>query len=314
MFANAGISGRYIDASATCDSFPVLSGGYGNLSSIVYSHFGHNITQFIGNQGEAGAMTYISQLETTCGPRCTQVKVFQPMYLSNADGLGVVKDPHFYICNNTVFPVQLYSGSTIYSVDDNVQMPDQVARIVAGVVGWSGSEAPNSTEELQTYSRQAPETFTSDTNVVSIEDMVATFSIATVAALDETGPRKIIPGDDPVVANVLNVGGDWRQPGSILAVIPAVHFLAMIAVLIWADKAIILDDTYLTAAKFLKPMMDRLETRGNLMREHDMVEKLHNPRVKYGWRYIEGNKLHADIYEESTGVVVGPEFRSGSYD
>lgn len=314
MAAEALVSGRFIDSWTTCDSFPVLDGGYGNLSYIVYSDSGRNVTEAIGEQGEPGAMVYISQLLHTCGSRCTQVKVFQPVYLSDADGNGKVYHPHFFICNNTITTVQHYIGSTLYDADENVQMPDRVARIVAGVPGWSGSESPNSTEEYQTYSRQAPETYTTDTDANAVENMIAAFSMATVAALDDHGPRKNISGDDPVVANMLDVGGNWRQAGSILAVIPTIHFLAMIVVLFWADKAIILDDTFLSAAKFLEPMIDRLETKGTLMRGRDIVYKLKNPRVKYGWRYIDGNVLHAGIYEESTGVVVGPEFRSGAYD
>ena len=314
--ANAAISGRFIDASTSCDTYPVVDGGYGNLSYIVYTDSGRNVTQAIGSIGEQepGAMTYISELATTCGSRCTQVKTFQPIYLSNADGLGVVHNPHFFICNSTISKVQQYIGPTVYDVLDNVQMPDNVAKIIAGVPGWSGSQPTNSTEESQTYSRQASETFTNDTTVEQVEDMISSFAIATSAALDDHGPRKNISGADPVVANVLKLGRNWREAGSLLAVIPTIHFLAMIAVLIWADKAIILDDTSLAAAKFLKPMMDRLETKGNLMRGEDIVQILKNPRVKYGWRYIDGNVLHADIYEESTAVVVGPEFRSGVYD
>lgn len=312
----SSISQRFIDSWSYCDSFDVLEGGYGNLSHIVYSYAGHNVTQAIGSLAaqEPGAMTYISELTPTCGPRCTQVKAFQPIYLSNADNLGIVRNPHFFICNTTVTTVQQSIDSTIYPVLENVQMPDSVARIIAGVPGWSGSESPNSTEEFETYSRQAPECYTTDTNVEAIEAMLSTFSMAAVAALDEHGPRKNISGADPVVANVLSLGHNWREAGALLAVIPTIHFLAMIAVLMWADKAIILDDTFLSAAKFLKPMMDRLETKGNLMCGKDIVLRLKNPRVKYGWRYIEGNVLHADIYEESTAVVVGPEFRSGVYD
>ena len=316
MAANAGISGRFIDSSTACSTYPVVDGGYGNLTYIVYTDSGRNVTQTIGSIGaqEPGAMTYISELTSTCGSRCTRVKAFQPIYLSNADGLGSVYDPHFFICNSTVHNVQEYIDSTVYDVLDNVQMPDEVAKIIAGVPGWSGSQPANSTEELQTYSRQAIETFNNDATVEGVEEMISSFAIATVAALDDHGPRKNISGADPVVANVLKVGRNWREAGSLLAVIPTIHFLAMIAVLIWADKAIILDDTSLAAAKFLKPMMDRLETKGNLMRGEDIVQILKNPRVKYGWRYIDGNVLHADIYEESMAVVVGPEFRSGVYD
>ena len=312
--ADAAISGRFIDSRATCSGFPVVAGAYGNLSYIIYSDDGRNVTQKVGGQGEPGAMTYISQLDSTCGPRCTQVKAFQSMYPLNTDGLGVVKEPHFFICNSTVTIVQDLIGSDIYSVGDDVQVPDQVARILAGAIGWTGSKSANSTEEAQTYAREAPECYTVDVNAIDIEAMVAVFSIATVAAIDDHGPRKTVPGGLPVVANILDLGRNWREAGSILAVIPTIHFLAMIAVLIWADKAIILDNSFLSAAKFLKPMMDRLQTKGNLMRGSDIVRKLENPRVKYGWRYTDGNVLHADIYEESTGVVVGPEFRAGAYD
>jgi hypothetical protein len=317
MTSEAAVSGRFVDSWSSCNSFDVLEGGDGNSSTIVYSYAGANVTQAVGSLGEqeSGAMTYISELTQTCGPRCTQVKAFQPQYLSNDDGNGVVKIPHFYICNTTVTEVQEDNGDgAFFAVDANVQIPDNVARIIAGVPGWSGSESPNSTEEFQTYARQAPECLTSDTTSAIIESMISSFSMATVAALDEHGPRKNITGGDPIVANVLNLGRNWREAGALLAVIPTIHFLAMIVVLMWADKAIILDDTNLSSAKFLKPMMDRLETKGNLMRGKDIVLKLKNPKVKYGWRYIDGNVLHADIYEETTAVVVGPQFRSGVYD
>jgi hypothetical protein len=72
-------------------------------------------------------------MNSSCGPRCTQLNVLQ-----SADGLNVLS-PHFFVCTNVVSHVAgadqyVEPGQTAATYD----MPDEQASAMAGAVGWSG--------------------------------------------------------------------------------------------------------------------------------------------------------------------------------
>lgn len=109
----------------------------------------------------------------------------------------------------------------------------------------------------------------------------------------------------------------WRFAGAILGVIPTLHFITLVLVITWANKAIIKDDSHLAIAKVYHTLLNKLGDRGCLLRGEHIVEVLENPEVKYGWRpSTEQDKArHVDVFQKGEGLPPAEEpFLEGEYD
>ncbi|EXJ91063.1 hypothetical protein A1O1_04170 [Capronia coronata CBS 617.96] len=313
------ISHRNITTTATCESLEVLEGGNGTDSYITYlDRNGERNTLDVVRVGP-GATTYVGVLNSTCGPRCTQV-----MALQSANG-GTIPRPSFYRCENTISIVHsieryLYDGQTA----DTFQMPDTEARIIAGAIGWTGfNYTPG---DLYQYSRYAPESWwspDSPADVGVIARRVMEFSIEAVAAIDSNGPRLTVSGWYPVPAQVVQV--QWRWSAAILGSIPAIQLVALICVIAWGNSAIIRDGSCLSTARLLRPVVERLGNRGCLLTGQEIAEELAHAKVRYGWREPVSdltfrNEIdphivrHVDILDESEGLGDQGAMPPGLYD
>lgn len=313
------ISHRNITTRAKCQSLEVLDGGNGTNSYIVYLDNDRQQNSLDVVRVGPGATTYVGMLNSTCGPRCTQVMVLQS---ANGD---TIPRPSFYQCENTISPVQgieeyLYDGQTA----DIFQMPDAQAQIIAGAIGWTGfNYTPG---DLYQYARYAPESWWSpdtpaDAGVISRRIME--FSSEAVAAVDYNGPRRNVSGWYPIPAQVVQV--QWRWSATILGIIPAVQLLALVCVIAWGNSAVIRDESCLSTARLLRPVVDKLGHRGCLLTGHEIAEELADIKVKYGWReprpeFTFRNEIdpqvvrHVDILEESEGLGGQGPMPPGLYD
>ena len=309
----ADISDRSVDATATCRAFPVIEGGYGNLSYIIYNDNGRHVRENIDSQGQAGAMTYISETKSKCGARCTQVKAFQAIYEGDDgddDSLDYVDTSQFFLCNNTVGLVQNVPDTD----SSSYEIPDLQAKILAGAIGWTGNPIENDTQEYQLYPRGSPQSPDSSAVVEGIEDIIAAFSMQAVADMDSEGPRQDVTGDEPIYADYLHILHDWKEAGPLLAVIPALHFLTMMAVIIWANKAIIKDDSCLATAKLLRPIVGQLGEHGCMLRGEHIIQELGDPMVLYGFQEMPSRLKHVDVFELGSGTKLERSFAEGDYD
>ncbi|KAL2398695.1 hypothetical protein ABEF93_003982 [Exophiala dermatitidis] len=331
------ISHRNITVQATCESLPVLQGGTGtgaNSTIITYLNTttGQTETLDVVRVGP-GAMTFVGVLESTCGPRCTQV-----LALQSANG-GTIPRPSFYSCRNTISPVQgieryIFNNKSNQTVSAaTFQMPDEQARIIAGAIGWTGfNYTPGDSYQ---YARYAPESWwspDSPADTGTIARRIMEFSIEAVAAMDYNGPRTNVSGWSPVPAQEVDV--QWRWSATILAIIPAVQLIALVCVIAWGNAAIIRDDSCLSTARLLRPVVDNLANRGCLLTGHEIAEQLAHLNVRYGWRdprelqangtasgftfrnEIDSSKpvRHVDIIDETEGWGSQGPFPPGLYD
>ncbi|KAI1622412.1 hypothetical protein EDD37DRAFT_634950 [Exophiala viscosa] len=313
------VSRRTITINGTCTSHTVLAGGNGTAEFVTYlDDQGIRTTLDVPPVGP-GAVTYIGVLNSTCGPRCSQV-----MALQSADG-DAIPQPRFFTCTNTLSQVQgyeqyLYPGWTA----ETFQMADEQAMIMAGAIGWTGFNYSDG--DLYQYVRYTSESYWSPDATASAYDIaqrVMEFSIEAVAALDYNGLRTNVTGWYPITAQTVNVA--WVWAGTILGVVPFVQLIASICVIIWSNTAIIRDESCLSTARLLRPVVDKLGGKGCLLSGDEISEVFPDMRVKYGWRepdpdYVFRNEIdtrvvrHVDVLEEQEGLGKQGVMPAGFYD
>ena len=312
------VSHRNISAAATCRQLEVVKGGNGTDTFVTYldEHKKSNTLDVV--RVGPGAMTYIGVLNSTCGPRCTEV-----MALQSAG--GAIAKPSFFKCNNTMSSVSaieeyLFDGQS----PDAFQMPDQQAKIVAGAIGWSGFNS--SADDMYQYVRYNTDSWWSPNNSADaalVSQWVMEFSIEAVAAIDYNGPRHNVKGWYPVTAQAVNV--QWRWAAAILGLLPFVQLLALMCVIAWANTVIIRDESDLSTARLLRPVVEKLGDGGCLLTGKEIAEEFPDLKVRYGWRgpgpdfrfrnEIDMNPVrHVGLLEEQEGFGQQGAMPPGRYD
>jgi len=127
--------------------------------------------------------------------------------------------------------------------------------------------------------------------------------------------KTIAKGEQPIVAQILQV--TWRYAGAILGVIPFIHFLTLMIVIRWANRAIIKDDSHLAIAKLYHTFLRQTGDRGCLLQGDEIVKALNNPEVAYGWRPSgeQDGAMHVDVFERGQEPPrVEKPFVEGWYD
>lgn len=313
------VSHRNISSTATCEAFRVLSGGNGSDIFVTYLESnGEPRTLTVARVG-IGAMTYIGVLNSTCGPRCTEVMALQS---SNGD---TIPRPSFFKCQNTVSPVR---GIDEYLVEGQsewqFQMPDEQARIIAGAIGWSGfNYTPGDMYQYARYPLNSWWSPEDPADAGMIERRIMEFSTEALAAIDYNGPRANVTGWFAVPAQLVRV--DWGWSGAILGLVPFVHLLALVVVIVWASPSVIRDPSHLSTARLLRPIVEKLGDQGCLLSGKEIANEFADTKVKYGWREPEPDFTfhndipqdvirHVDILEEHEGHGLQGVMPQGLYD
>ena len=305
------MTGRYVNVTSFCDAYPVIN-DYFTDGNVTYFSGLQNITVNVLEYA-AGGLTFIADTNSTCGDRCTNLYAFQPSYISDADPTADVTIPQFFICNNTVGQLQnLPEDST-----EAYKMPDLQARMLAGGIGWEGLFTVNVTTQYQVYPVGVPQVPPGASTADDVSRVISQFTSKAIAAMDDRGPRRNVSSSHvPVSAVYLKVTWKWAIP--VLALIPGIHFLTLAAVIIWANKAIIKDETFLSMAKLYAPLVEGLGPHGCLMRGDQIIKRFGNPMVAYGFKDCTrpgaGGVKHVDLFRQEDGVDVQRSFQEGDYD
>jgi hypothetical protein len=145
--------------------------------------------------------------------------------------------------------------------------------------------------------------------------LISKFAIGVIAGMDDHGPRMNITGLQPYTALILAV--KWKYAVAILSVIPFIQFIVLLIVIAFANKLIIKDDTHLSMALLLRPVVDRLGDHGCMLTGKEISEELHMKAV-YGYRDpVPGSDVyHLDILTEEDQVPLKNQrsFQEGVYD
>jgi hypothetical protein len=315
------ISSRWIESQAYCTGYIVREGQYGNLSYIIYNDGEHDVNQTMPTLAGPGGLIAMSKLNSTCGERCVDVQTFQAATLpgESEDDMGyTIPEGTYFVCNNTVPQVEDDKNPELSS---DFLINDLVGRMLAGSLGWSDLPPVfNGTVEYAVYTNSSQISFAGQPIGTDMARLISEFTMGAIAIMDGSNLmyRKNVTSDEqPFVAQVLRV--KWKYAGAILGVIPFIHFLTLGAVILWANKAIIKDDSHLAIAKVYHTFLSRLGDRGCLLRGDEIVALLENPHVAYGWRQsVEpdgASLMHVDVFDRGQDLLREERpFREGWYN
>ncbi|KAK5360458.1 hypothetical protein LTR11_010286 [Exophiala xenobiotica] len=311
------VTDRTINCTADCQSYEVVSGGYGGFNTddpdtmwdvTWVDDDGYNQTWYV-NTVATGATTWMGNM-TACGDRCTQIYALQTADNDTTD----VPVPRFWSCKSYVSQVANVHEDGLPST---YELPDLQAQYLAGAIGWSGvvTYDQNGTlaSNIQMLQYPADSMWSPPGNYTELmmARLVMRFTAGAIAAIDAGGPRLNATGYAPAPAQFLNV--QWNFAGAILGGIPVAQFIILCLVVGFANKAIIKDTSHLSTARLLRPVVERLGDAGCLLTGDEIAEKLGNYRVIYGVRDPDGSVppqgadddgriRHIDVMDESEGL------------
>lgn len=310
---------RNISSTTTCEQLEIVSGGNGTSSIITFIDENRQQRTIDVARVGPGAMTYIGVLNSTCGPRCTNI-----MALQSANG-DTIPTPSFFTCQNAITPI---SGIERYlmgnATEDVFQIPEAQTRMLAGAIGWTGFNFTSG--DTYQYARYPTLSWWSpnfQANATRIAMNIMEYSVGAIASFDYNGPRSNVTGYFPIPAQEVDI--QWKWSATILAVTPLVHLIALVGVIAWGNTAIIRDASCLSTAKLLRPIVEKLGESGCLLSGQEIAEELASVRVKYGWRepsdaLVFSNEInqhfvrHVDILEEHEGFGGQGTMPPGRYD
>jgi len=139
--------------------------------------------------------------------------------------------------------------------------------------------------------------------------------------MDYNGPIvNVTNGEQPQVA--LKVSVEWNNTGIILGSIAGVQFLAMLLVVMTANRAIVLDDSHLAISKLLAATLIKGGPQGSALTGEEIADEMFGESYKtfYGCRQLPSEHgepiFRADMIEPGEGMR--PQwrrpFRDGIYD
>lgn len=211
--ASIKTSKRWIQATATCVPLKILGGGYLDSNStyqtLNYTDERGRFRSIYVDGPTTFTSTYMSNSSnaTTCGPRCTSMLILDSAGFSDAEDAGT---PFLFACNSTLSEVHNSNECTLPS---NCTLNDNLARILAGGIGWSGSYYGASNPlQYKTYPPGSPYSWDGYIgeyqNATSRASQIAYFTAGAIAAMDDSGPHITVPGMAPQPGVTLNV--NWK--------------------------------------------------------------------------------------------------------
>jgi hypothetical protein len=334
-----------VKSTAVCSAYTVLND---LQTQEVYFNYtdneGHSQQLYVPTWAN-GCVTYISDSNSSCGPRCTRVLALQAAQLpdNNASNTALnITSSTIFDCNNTVSQIHnLTSGKTA-----EIPFNDNQAKLVAGAIGWTGfvnSTANTSNTGTREYHLYPYDTYWSPANQIRTKDtmsnefinnendftnqpgmeaLIQQFSMYAIAAYDDNGGQtEVISPLMPISSVRLHML--WKYATPVLVIIPAIQFMFLIAVALWANNAVVRSDSVLSTARLLMPLLDHLKNErrrtGSVLTGEEIARTHPEPGAKYFYGYHQfgqhGRHYSAEIIKETDRVKPGVirNFPDGDY-
>ncbi|OBS16055.1 hypothetical protein FPOA_12683 [Fusarium poae] len=237
---------RGMSISTKCESYPVISGGDGSSTEIVYRR---NTTDGKGQEDvhvrvpfpvEAEQTAFMTNISTNCGPGCGTVAVFETS----------AKDSWFYSCNTTAGPV---TNGTI----PEHEVPEDVRLLAAQAIALKGlsvnTTLSNSNLQYQVYPAQSPFGTPLQGLVQAMELTMTRFAAGVIAMTAQVNPETVVEGLPPMKASSLNID-HWDYIWYVLAAIISFQFLFSVVVAFMATRVVIPPEGAISMAKVLRAM------------------------------------------------------------
>jgi len=256
--------------------------------------------------------------QPTCGPRCGMTYVYR--FIRPED----VVDPNapypfgdFFNCSTTVSAVH---GAII----PQHMMSDQLARNAAAAIGSSSTWrfAENYMFQSTTYNQASPWDNwkgRKGAEASSIAEYhVGRFAAGSLAILDASNPKIEMPGMRPEEGVVLDV--KWRYVWISWGLLLGTQLLVGIVTVIKGNAVFCKDDSFLSTARLLQPLVSRLGINGSSADGAEIAALFGNTHMRYGVRREAGvNRL--DILmdlpgnaKDAHGGMTGDGWPRGYYE
>ncbi|KAF2120810.1 hypothetical protein BDV96DRAFT_484879 [Lophiotrema nucula] len=300
MYTNVLVTTRTVQAKATCDELQTDEDFVDPEEGAIFAWGSYNGQDWFKNKLPEyvhGSLSWIGSRWENCGPRCTNMTVYQTR------DSGEIKHPSLFLCNSTLSPVTGGEEAFTYlrpEDNEHIFSSDDFARIATGAISWTGYTM-NKWYDRQTRAYLRGSKW-SPYHIVSkeeVEDLIARFTIGAVAAFDDHGLRYEVPGQytKPVQGQQLTV--DWPWVLALLSGILFTQFSALIALIAFANKSIIRDESFFSLAMLLRPVVNRIGREGMNMSGEEIKNhpKLMFKKIRYDYREgRQGEPNQVDIF------------------
>ncbi|KAI1415683.1 hypothetical protein F5Y13DRAFT_147535 [Hypoxylon sp. FL1857] len=291
--------GRGVENWARCVAVDASISNLHNSSDTTTITFdGYNGTQaFAIAKAPLDYVTYISDTELSCGPRCTQVYSI----------VSTNETTDLFICNSTVG--WMYDWVDSYWIEQwNLSIPDAQASILAGAIGWGDIEVNSSVSTPGRFQASSfpPRTYwapaSSRPSASTMANWyIAHFTAATIQVINQYGisdnfTNLILPG----VASKLNV--EWKYSILILSLIPGVQALLAVSCIcvLYRYQVPVYNDSPLAMATLLAPVMAHIPT-GTLQSGAKMTKDMEHDIVYMPEGDKSSNKVKVSSKEDWSG-------------
>lgn len=325
QYTNYILSERKVQATATCEQLETRGGVVdGGVNSSMYiegkaagqdNWIKHKIPEVA-----PGSVSWIVSVGAHCGSRCTNFTVLQE-YDNNT-----IMDTGLWLCKSTLSEVSKPGGKTDITPnnpDDEAAVfgNDDFARIAAGAIGWTGISwnwtGIGTDRQSRTYSPGSKWSPATPLGTKEIENLLMRFTVGTVAAFDDHGIRYNMTNQRNCPTQGQQLDVDWKWILIILCGICGIQLVALILLIIFANRTIVRDESFFSMAMLLSPVVSRIGRRGMNLSGDEIKDhpKLQWKKIRYDYREgKDGEPNQVDIFFEGRDQKEGRKsWAAGSY-
>jgi len=230
-------------------------------------------------------MTWVGSTFQSCGPRCTNFTVFQ-----HADHRAI-KNSALWLCNSTVTNIAGDSSEFMNLSDEDKKAlygTDEFARIAAGAIAWTGYFPGDWTSrQVRSYLRGSKWSPNRMVSTDDVEDLLSRFTIGAIAAFDDHGHRYQLQNQHARPTQGQRLRVDWPYILGLLGGVCLIQLAALVCLLNFGNKSVIRDESFLSMAMLLRPVVDRIPGQmGMNLSGHEIKNhpRLLWKRIRYDYR------------------------------
>jgi hypothetical protein len=232
---------RSIDASSTCQAWPVIEGGDSSGASITVDTEQGNMTIAIPTPFGLDATMYMVNTTETCGPGCSQISAFE----------SSPTEPWFYRCNVTVSKV---ANATRPEHEVNTNLSDIAASAIA-LQGYGVLSFNDTVLQQQVYPAESLYGVALNGSTEEMASLLSRFTIGAIAGIAENNNALQRSGTEPRRGTKLSI----THPGLIALIFLLLTVLQLfleVAVALVSNRVVTPDDTPVAIALVLRTMVE----------------------------------------------------------
>jgi hypothetical protein len=260
---------RSINSTWSCNSWPVISGGNGTSTNltIMLDANGNTTSKIIPFAYGPEQTTYLTDTNSSCGPGCATVYAFE----------ASTATPWWYECKITVSNV---TNATLPEHEAGQNLTSMAAAAIA-LQGYASS-INSSTLQYQYYPAASAYGDPQAGSASNMGQQIAWFSIGVVSAAIQWNPKyeNPVPGDDPDTGVSLSV--EWFYIYMILGLTGGGQLVLFILTSFLANLVVVKDDSHLSIARLLRPIVERLGPAGSNASGKAIAKALMNAEDRMG--------------------------------